>query len=75
MYTVTDTQVAAQADKVTLLAKKLTGHAGAEYDDLYQEGITEAWLIMRDEGRDPTEREVANAQIRYIRKLRKLKSG
>lgn len=74
MVAVTDTQVAAYAGLVTVLAYKLSGYSDAEFDDLFQEGNIAVLLALRAEA-FPSKEVIRGRMLNWCRYLRRLQNN
>lgn len=67
---VSDDQVRDYEDTIRSLARKYIGRAGAELDDLVQEGRIAVWQSLED-GRPPSVTYIDFAMKLWVRTLRK----
>lgn len=74
MREVASSDVAAYLDLVESQAKRFVGRAGAEFDDLVQEGLISVWEHLSND-LSPSVTAVQNAMRDWIRKLRRLNGG
>lgn len=66
--------VAAYHDLVKKQARRYVGRAGAELDDLVQEGLISVWTHLQN-GFSPSVTAIHNAQKDWVRKLRRQNGG
>lgn len=71
MSLVTSEDVEAYSGLIEGLARRITGYAGAEYDDLVQEGYISVFLTLR-RGIRPSPQVVRGRMIDWTRYLRRL---
>jgi DNA-directed RNA polymerase specialized sigma24 family protein len=62
--------VAAYRPVCTKLANQLNGVQGAEFDDLYQEGLIAAWMSLQN-GIAPSNTFIKNRMLDWVRKCRR----
>ncbi len=77
MAAVTSEQVAAYLPLIESSARLQVGRAGAEYDDLVQEGMIAVFLSLK-RGNLPSREVVLNRQtdwVRYLHRLRRMDSA
>lgn len=70
MYPVSDDQVRAYVSHVTRTAYPYVGRAGAELDDLVQEGLIAVWQSLQD-GITPSTAYIEMAMRIWVKKLRR----
>lgn len=71
---VADSELVAYQPLVKSLAKKYVGRSGAEWDDLYQEGMISVWEALRRKN-IPSSEVVTYAMLQWVRFLRRLTKG
>lgn len=71
---VTSEEVAAYRQLVEKLARRYVGSAGAEFDDLVQEGLISVWEALR-RNNNPSAEVVQYAMRMWVRFLRRLQRG
>lgn len=68
---VTSEEVGAYSGLIEGLARRMTGYAGAEFDDLVQEGMIAVWQTLA-RGLRPSRQVVRGRMIDWTRYLRRL---
>jgi DNA-directed RNA polymerase specialized sigma24 family protein len=71
---VSNEQVAQYWDACEALARPFVGRAGAEMDDLHQEGLIFVWESLAD-GVDPSARMIQNRMKNWVRTLSRQRRG
>ena len=66
---VSDSEVAAYFPLCKSLAARYTGHGGAEFDDLFQEGCIAVWQAIAD-GFTPSKVVVSNRMRNWVKQCR-----
>ena len=66
---VSNSEVAAYQELVSSLAWRYNGHCGAEYDDLFQEGMLVVLLALR-KGAFPSRDVIAKRMSRWVSRCR-----
>ena len=70
MANVSDADIAEYSETIQGLANKFTGWSGAEYDDLYQEGMISVWKSL-EVGKVPSKDIIRRHMMNWIRKCRR----